>query len=60
MTVSVSQPSGEKLEGPSKRGLDPLEAQEVEGRVQVRFARFRPKPDPVVDYVLRGMPAFGR
>jgi menaquinol-cytochrome c reductase iron-sulfur subunit len=34
--------SGDKLEGPSKRGLDPLAAEVVDGRVQVRYVRFRP------------------
>lgn len=32
---------GEVLTGPSPRGLDPLEARVREGRVEVRFKRFR-------------------
>lgn len=34
--------SGDKLEGPSKRGLDPLAAEVVDGRVKIRFVRYRP------------------
>lgn len=32
---------GRVLEGPAPRGLDPLEARVVDGRVEVRFLRFR-------------------
>jgi Rieske Fe-S protein len=34
--------SGEKLDGPSKRGLDPLPVEVVDGRVKLRFVRYRP------------------
>lgn len=33
---------GEKKAGPSKRGLDPLEAEVVGGKVRITFRRFRP------------------
>jgi menaquinol-cytochrome c reductase iron-sulfur subunit len=34
--------TGERMEGPAKRGLDPLEVKEdTEGRVLVRFRRFK-------------------
>lgn len=38
---SAFKRSGERAEGPSKRGLDPLPARIVEGRVQITFRRFR-------------------
>jgi Rieske Fe-S protein len=34
--------SGERIEGPSKRGLDPLPVIVENGRVKVRFVRYRP------------------
>jgi Rieske Fe-S protein len=34
--------TGEREAGPAKRGLDPLPVEVVEGRVRLRFARFRP------------------
>lgn len=33
---------GDKRGGPAKRGLDPLEVSEVDGRVRLRYARFQP------------------
>lgn len=33
---------GEKLSGPAKRGLDPLPVTVEEGRVKIRFVRYRP------------------
>jgi len=39
---SVFERSGDKRDGPSKRGLDPFEV-EIDGdRVKVRFVRYRP------------------
>jgi menaquinol-cytochrome c reductase iron-sulfur subunit len=35
--------SGDRISGPAKRGLDPLETQvDEDGRVSVRFRRFKP------------------
>ena len=34
--------TGERESGPAKRGLDPLPVEVVDGRVRVRFVRFRP------------------
>lgn len=34
--------SGDKIEGPSKRGLDPLPVEIDGGRVKLRFVRYRP------------------
>ena len=34
--------TGERIEGPAKRGMDPLETQvDEQGRVSVRFRRFK-------------------
>ena len=39
---SSFKPTGERESGPSKRGLDPLPVEVVDGRVRLRFLRFRP------------------
>jgi menaquinol-cytochrome c reductase iron-sulfur subunit len=39
---SSFQKSGEREAGPSKRGLDPLPVEVVDGRVKLRFIRYRP------------------
>ena len=39
---SAFTPSGERESGPSKRGLDPLPVEVVDGRVKLKFLRFRP------------------
>lgn len=39
---SAFAPDGEKLSGPSKRGLDPLPVEVEGGRVKITFLRFRP------------------
>jgi menaquinol-cytochrome c reductase iron-sulfur subunit len=39
---SSFKPTGEREAGPSKRGLDPLPVEVVDGRVHLRFLRFRP------------------
>jgi Rieske Fe-S protein len=38
---SVFSPDGERTEGPSPRGMDPLEVEVKEGRVLVAYKRFR-------------------
>lgn len=41
---------GAKLSGPSKRGLDPLPVQVEDGRIKIKFVRYRPdvaKREPV-------------
>lgn len=40
--TSAFGPDGEKKGGPAKRGLDPLEVSEVDGRIKLRFTRFIP------------------
>ncbi len=41
-TSAFATASGERLEGPAKRGLDPLETQvDDEGRISIRFRRFK-------------------
>jgi menaquinol-cytochrome c reductase iron-sulfur subunit len=39
---SSFKPTGERESGPSKRGLDPLPVEVVDGRVRLRFVRYRP------------------
>ncbi len=39
---SAFAPTGERIEGPSKRGLDPLPVVVENGRVKIRFVRYRP------------------
>ena len=39
---SAFKANGERESGPSKRGLDPLPVEVVDGRVRLRFLRFRP------------------
>lgn len=40
---SAFSEEGEVLGGPAPRGLDPLDARVVDGKVEVRFVRFRPQ-----------------
>jgi Rieske Fe-S protein len=39
--TSAFSPEGEHVSGPAKRGMDPLETSIVDGRVLVRFAKFK-------------------
>ena len=39
---SAFKVNGERESGPAKRGLDPLPVEVVDGRVRLRFIRFRP------------------